>query len=55
MSAIAGTAEVAAYDPNNDAGDELVLSCIVCRGRPPTKDRVGVIAHCRCLNDAGSL
>ncbi len=67
MSATAAHAHPRALDPprTNKAPDELQLACIVCRGEvgrtekvaywPPTADRVGVIAHVRCLNVAGSL
>lgn len=66
MSAVTH-AQPRALDPprTNRAPDELELACIVCHGDvgrsekvvywPPTATRVGVIAHCRCLNIAGSL
>lgn len=63
MSATAN-AQPRALDPPHQH-DELELDCIVCRGPvgrtekvaywPPTKERPGVIAHCRCLAKRGSL
>jgi hypothetical protein len=67
MSAAAGIAQpgVEVEPQTGDGGDELELSCIVCHGHiaakekvvywPPRHDRPGVIAHCRCLNESGSL
>jgi hypothetical protein len=68
MSAATGTAPSSALGPPVRQlleADELELSCLVCHGEvshtekvaywPPTPDRVGVIAHVRCLGERGSL
>ncbi len=66
MSAAPGTAEFfEVVPPAEVGGDELELSCIVCHEQigarekvvywPPRPNRPGVIAHCRCLNESGSL